>query len=81
MSRGQRRVFQSHARQMEQDDRFVNGVLAAKSCENLLHYDVEPNFSSDIMIVSDIDLPSNRRNTSLRVIVYSQSHLLNHHRH
>ena len=34
------------------------GVLTAQSCENLLHYDVEPNASSDIMIVSDIDLPS-----------------------
>ena len=42
------------ARQMEQDDRFVNGVLTAQSCENLLHCDVEPNASSDIMIVSDI---------------------------
>ena len=58
MSRGQRRVFESHARQIEQDDRFVNGVLTAQSCENLLHYDVELNASSDIMIVSDIDLPS-----------------------
>ena len=57
MSRGQRRVFESHARQIEQDDRFVSGVLTAQSCENLLHYDVEPNASSDIMIVSDIDLP------------------------
>ena len=57
MSRGQRRVFESHARQMEQDDRFVSGVLTAQSCEKLLHYDVEPNASSDIMIVSDIDLP------------------------
>ena len=45
MSRGQRRVFESHARQMEQDDRFVSGVLTAQSCENLLHYDVEPNAS------------------------------------
>ena len=52
MSRGQRRVFESHARQIEQDDRFVSGVLTAQSCENLLHYDVEPNASSDIMIVS-----------------------------
>ena len=25
MSRGQRRVFESHARQMEQDDRFASG--------------------------------------------------------
>ena len=58
MSRGQRRVFESHARQIVQDDRFVNGVLTAQSCENVLHYDVEPNASSDIMIVSDIDLPS-----------------------
>ena len=55
MSRGQRRVFESHARQMEQDDRYVSGVLTAQSCENLLHH-VEPNASSDIMIVSDIDL-------------------------
>ena len=30
MSRGQRRVFESHARQMEQDDRFVSGVLSAQ---------------------------------------------------
>ena len=37
---------------------FVNGVLKAQSCENLLHRDVEPNASSDIMIVSDVDLPS-----------------------
>ena len=58
MSRGQRRVFESHARQMEQDDHFVNGVFTAQSCENVLHCDVEPNASSDIMIVSDIDLPS-----------------------
>ena len=58
MSRGQRRVFESHARQIEQDDRFVSGVLTAQSCENLLHNDVEPNASSDIMIVSDIELPS-----------------------
>ena len=58
MSRGQRRVFESHARQIEQDDRFVSGVLTAQSCENLLHYDVEPNASADITIVSDIDLPS-----------------------
>ena len=70
MSRGQRRVFESHARQIEQDDRFVNGVLTAQSCENLLHYDVEPNASSDIMIVSDIDLPSK---PSSRYIVTSQS--------
>ena len=58
MSRGQRRVFESHVRQIEQDDRFVNGVLTAQSCENLLHHDVEPYNSSDIMIVSDVDLPS-----------------------
>ena len=69
MSRGQRRVFESHARQIEQDDRFVSG-LTAQSCEN---YDVEPNASSDIMIVSDIDLPSRLRNISLRVIVCRQS--------
>ena len=82
MSRGQRRVFESHARQMEQDDRFVSGVLTAQSCDILLHGDVEPNASSDIMIVSDVDLPSSRRrNISLRVIVYSQRHLHNHHRH
>ena len=30
MSRGQRRVFESHARQMEQDDRYVSGVLTAQ---------------------------------------------------
>ena len=70
MSRGQRRVFESHARQIEQDDRFVNGVLTAVSCENLLHYDVEPNASSDIMIVSDIDLPSK---PSSKYIVTSHS--------
>ena len=58
MSRGQRRVFESHARQIEQDDRFANGVLSAQSCENLLHCDVNSNTSCDIMIVSDIDLPS-----------------------
>ena len=58
MSRGQRRVFESHVRQIEQDDRFVNGILTAQSCENLLHHDVESNASSDIMIVSDIDFPS-----------------------
>ena len=58
MSRGQRRVFESHVRQIEQDDRFVNGVLTAQSCEHLLHHDVESNASSDIMIVSDIDSPS-----------------------
>ena len=70
MSRGQRRVFESHARQIEQDDRFVSGVLTAQSCENLLHYDVEPNASSDIMIVSDIDLPSK---PSSKYIVTSHS--------
>ena len=70
MSRGQRREFESHARQMEQDDRFVNGVLTAQSCENVLHYDVEPNASSDIMIVSDIDLPSK---PSSKYIVTSHS--------
>ena len=58
MNRGQRRVFESHARQMEQDDRFVNGVLTAQPCDILLHGDVEPNASSDIMIVSNVDLPS-----------------------
>ena len=60
MSRGQRRVFESHARQMEQDDRFFFfcGVLSAQSFENLLHGDVEPYNSSEIMIVSDVDLPS-----------------------
>ena len=57
MSRGQRRVFESHARQIEQDDRFVNGVLSAQSCENLLHCDVHSKTSCDILIVSDIDLP------------------------
>ena len=58
MSRQQRRAFESHARQIEQDDRFVSGVFTAQSCEILLHNDVEPNASSDIVIVSDIDLPS-----------------------
>ena len=57
-SRGQRRGFESHARQMEQDDRFVNGVLTAQPCDILLHGDAESNASSDIMIVSDVDLPS-----------------------
>ena len=70
MSRGQRRVFESHARQMEQDDRFVSGVLTAQSCDNLLHCDVEPNASSDIMIVSDVDLPSK---PSSKYIVTSHS--------
>ena len=70
MSRGQRRVFESHARQIEQDDLFVSGVLTAQSCEKLLHYDVEPNASSDIMIVSDIDLPSK---PSSKYIVTSHS--------
>ena len=36
MSRGQRRVFESHARRIEQDDLFISGVLTAQSCENLL---------------------------------------------
>ena len=58
MSRGQRRVFKSHARQIEQDDRFVSGVRTAQSCENLLHYDDKSNAPCDIMIVSDIGLPS-----------------------
>ena len=46
MSRGQC-VFESHARQIEQDDLFISGVLTAQSCENLLHYDVEPNTHID----------------------------------
>ena len=70
VSRGQRRVFESHARQIEQDDRFVNDVLTAQSCENLLHGDVEPNTSSDVMIVSDVDLPSK---PSSKYIVTSHS--------
>ena len=70
MGRGQRRVFESHARQIEQDDRFVSGILTAQSCEKLLHYDVEPNASSDIMIVSDIDLPAK---PSSKYIVTSHS--------
>ena len=37
---------------------FFSGVLTAESCANLLHGDVEPYNSSDIMIVSDVDLPS-----------------------
>ena len=32
MSRGQRRVPEWQARQIEQDDRFVSGVLTAQSC-------------------------------------------------
>ena len=63
MSRGQRRDFESHARQMEQDDRFVNGAI-------LLHGDAESNTSSDIMIVSDVDLPSK---PSSKYIVTSHS--------
>ena len=70
MSRGQRRVFESHARQIEQDDRFVSGILGAQSRDNLLHCDVEPNASSDFMIVSDIDLPSK---PSSKYIVTSHS--------
>ena len=58
MSRGQRRDFESHARQMEQDDRFVNAILTAQPCDILLHGDAESNASSDIMLVSDVDLPS-----------------------
>ena len=64
MSRGQRRVFESHARQIEQDDRSVNGVLKAQS------HDVESNASSDIMIVSNIDLLSK---PSSKYIVTSHS--------
>ena len=70
MSRGQRQVFESHARQIEQDDRFVSDVITAQSCKNL-HYDVESNASSDIMIVSDIDLPAK---PSSKYIVTSHSH-------
>ena len=70
MSRGQRRVFEPHARQMEKDDHFVSGVLTAQSCDILLHGDVEPNTSSDIMIVSDVDLPSK---PSSKYIVTSQT--------
>ena len=70
VSRGQRRGFESHARQMEQDDRFVNGVLTAQSSEKLLHDGVEPNASSDIMIVSGVDLPSK---PSSKYIVTSHS--------
>ena len=70
MSRGQRRVFESHTRQMEQDDCFVSSVLTTQSCENLLHHDVESNASSDIMIVSDIDFPSK---PSSKYIVTSHS--------
>ena len=58
MSRGQRRDFESHARQMEQDDCFVNGALTVQPCDILLHGDAESNASSDIMVVSDVDLPS-----------------------
>ena len=70
MSRGQRRVFESHARQMEQDDCFVSSVLTAQSCDMLLRGDVETNTSSDIMIVSDVDLPSK---PSSKYIVTSHS--------
>ena len=35
MSRSQRRVFESHARQIEQDDHFVSDVLTTQSFENL----------------------------------------------
>ena len=58
MSRGRRRVFESHARQIEQDDRFANGVITAQPCDILLHRDVNSDTSCDIMIVSDIDFPS-----------------------
>ena len=70
MSRGQHHDFESHARQMEQDDRFVNGVLTAQPCDILLHGDAESNASSDIMIVSDVDLPSK---LSSKFIVTSHS--------
>ena len=66
MSRGQRRVFESHARQMEQDDRFVSGALTAQSCDNLLHGDVEPT----PLPMSDVGLPSN---PSSKYIVTSRS--------
>ena len=49
LSRGQRRDFESHARQIEQ---------TAQPCAILLRGDAESNASSDIMIVSDVDLPS-----------------------
>ena len=54
---GQRRDFESCVRRMEQDDRFANGVITAQPCDILLHGDTESNASSDIMIVSDTDLP------------------------
>ena len=49
---------------------FVNGVLSAQSCEILLHRDVESNAPSDIMIVSDIGLPSK---ASSKYIIASHS--------
>ena len=58
MNRGQRRDFEPCVRQVEQDDRFANGVITAQPCDNLLHGDTESDASSDIMIVSDTDLPS-----------------------
>ena len=58
MNRGQRRDFESCVRQVEQDDRFDNDVIAAQPCDILLHGDTESNASFDIMIVSDTDLPS-----------------------
>ena len=63
VSWGQRGDFESHARQMEQDDRFVNGVLTAQLCDILVAW-------SDIMIVSDVDLPSK---PSSKYIVTSHS--------
>ena len=83
MSRGQRREFESHARQMEQYDRFVSGVLTAQSCEHLLHCDVESNASSDIMIVSDIDLPSKHFVEVHRYQSQSAARVIcmDHHRH
>ena len=49
---------------------FINDVLTAQSCDILLHGDVESNASSDIMIVSDVDLPSK---PSSKYIVTSHS--------
>ena len=70
MSRGQRRVFESHARQLSKMT-VLSGASSQHSLANiLLHYDVEPNASSDIMIVSDIDLPSK---PSSKYIVTSHS--------
>ena len=59
MNQGQRRDLESCVRQVEQDDRFSNGVITAQRCDILFHGgDIESNDSSDIMDVSDTELLS-----------------------